>query len=204
MNAIVPWAEIVLVVDPFYPNSKNHPKGGRPAYNLETMLRIYFLQKWFGDLSDPSMEEALYDSSSFFEFAKIDQQRSIPDETTICKFRYLLEKHQLNERFFEKVNHILEEKKLLLRRGTIVDATIISAPCSTKNAERKRDPEMSSTKKRKPPASRHEIAYWTGCSIRFNSFIGLHIGECARYDRYQSMITRHGRGCFCGFRLYRN
>ena len=145
MNAIVPWAEIVSVVEPFYPNLKNHPESGRPAYNLGTMLRIYFLQNRFGDLSDPDTEEAFY--SLFFEFAETDQQKSDPDETTICKFRRLFEKHRLNQRIFEKVNHILEEKKLVLREGTIVDATIISAPRSTKNAERKRDPEMSSTKK---------------------------------------------------------
>ena len=110
MNAIVPWAEIVSVVEPFYPNSKNHPKGGRLAYNLETMLRIYFLQNRFGDLSDPGMEEALYDSSLFFEFAKIDQQRSIPDETTICKFRHLLEKHQLNSASLKRLITSLKRK----------------------------------------------------------------------------------------------
>ena len=141
MNAIVPRAEIVSVVELFYPNSKNHTKGGRPAYNLETMLRIYFLQNRFGDLSDSGPEEAFY--SLFFDFAKTDQQKSIPDETTICKFKHPPEKHQLNQRIFEKANHILEEKKLMLHEGTIVDATIISASRSTKNPEKKREPEMS-------------------------------------------------------------
>lgn len=114
---------------------------------LLMMLKIYFLQQWYA-LSDPSAEEALYDRNSFQKFLGIDLlSQHIPDETTILNFRHLLEEHKLQERFFEAVNELLTSKGLLMREGTIVDATIIAAPSSTKNKEQKRDPEMSSTKK---------------------------------------------------------
>ena len=113
------------------------------------MLKIYFLQQWY-NLSDPEMEDAIYDRISFQKFLALDMmQEAAPDETTILHFRHLLEKHALQEKMFSRVNRILEERGLLVKKGTITDATIIAAPTSTKNRDKKRDPEMSSTKKGK-------------------------------------------------------
>ena len=145
MDQVVPWDRLVAVIEPFYP--KAGPKGGRPPIPLETMLRIYCLQQWF-NLSDPAMEEALYDMDSMRRFAKRQLgDDPIPDETTILNFRHLLERHQLTKEIFAQVNALLSERGLMLREGTIVDATIIDAPSSTKNKSKKRDPEMSQTKK---------------------------------------------------------
>ncbi len=144
MDRIIPWKELCAVIEPFYPK----PKGaGRRPIGLERMLRIHFLQHWF-NLSDPAMEEALYDSRAMRRFAGIDLgEEPAPDETTILKFRHLLEAHNLGEKLFQLIGEYLEENGLKVSRGTIVDATIISAPSSTKNREKKRDPEMHSTKK---------------------------------------------------------
>ena len=143
MNAVIPWPRLMKVIEPHYPKKGR----GRQPLGLEKMLRIYFLQQWF-DLSDPMAEDELYDSESMRRFAGIELGEDvIPDETTILRFRHLLEKHQLTEAIFRGVRSLLEEKRLYLKSGTIVDATIISAPSSTKNAERKRDPEMKQTKK---------------------------------------------------------
>jgi IS5 family transposase len=120
---------------------------GRPRKDLEMMLRVYFLQQWF-NLSDPQAEESLYDSESMRRFAGIELgETQVPDESTILRFRHLLEEHKLTKAIFEQVRALLEERRLFLKSGSIVDATIISAPSSTKNAEEKRDPEMGSTKK---------------------------------------------------------
>ena len=122
---------------------------GRPPIGLDRMLRIHFLQGWF-NLSDPAAEEALYDMESMTRFVGIDLgNEPVPDETTICKFRHLLETHGLEERIFQEVNAHLEEKGLRLIEGTIMDAIVINAPSSTKNREKKRDPDMHSTKKGK-------------------------------------------------------
>jgi IS5 family transposase len=143
MNAVVPWQRLLALIAPHYPKGT----GGRPAMPLERMLRIYFMQQWF-NLSDPQAEDALYDMESMRRFAEIElAQDAIPDETTILNFRHLLEKHQLTEKIFAEVRQLLEEKRLLLKSGTIVDATIISAPSSTKNASKSRDPEMRQGKK---------------------------------------------------------
>jgi len=143
MNTVVPWAKLVALVEPFYPKGK----GGRPPYALETMLRVHFMQQWFA-LSDPSMEEALYDMQSLRQFAELTLTRGgIPDETTVLNFRHLLEKHQLANRFLQEINAMLAERGLLLKQGTIIDATFIEAPTSTKNASGKRDPEMHQAKK---------------------------------------------------------
>jgi len=143
MDRVVPWKPLLALIEPHYPRAGN----GRRPMPLERMLRVYFLQQWYG-LSDPGMEEALYDIESVRRFAGIELgEEEIPDETTILNFRHLLEKHQLTEKLLEEVNQYLSEKKLLLREGTIVDATLISAPSSTKNKDKKRDGEMSSTKK---------------------------------------------------------
>src|SRR3989441_4625906 len=144
MERVVPWGELVALLDPVYPK----PEGaGRPPVGLERMLRIYFLQHWF-NLSDPAVEEALYDSASMRAFVGIDLGREpAPDETTVCKFRHLLEEHDLGKRLFEEVGRYLQTQGLKVASGTIVDATIISAPSSTKNASGERDPEMKQTKK---------------------------------------------------------
>lgn len=145
MNAVIPWAALVALIEPHYPR----PRRGRPPMPIETMLRIYFLQQWF-DLSDPAAEDGLYDSESMRRFAGLElSDDAIPDETTILRFRHLLEEHRLTERLFDSVRGLLEEKGLLLKAGTIVDATILSAPSSTKNASRQRDPEMKQARKGK-------------------------------------------------------
>jgi IS5 family transposase len=143
MERVVPWAALVQIVEPHCPRAKT----GRPPMPVETMLRIHYLQQWFG-LSDPAMEEALHDVPLYREFAKLgDAQARLPDETTILRFRHLLERHNLAPDMLRLVNDILLAKGLMLRTGTAVDATLISAPSSTKNAEGERDPEMKQTKK---------------------------------------------------------
>lgn len=144
MEQIIPWAELAAAIEPFYPN----PKGaGRRPIGIERMLRIHFLQHWF-NLSDPAVEESLYDSRAMRRFVGIDLGREpVPDETTICKFRHLLEAHDLGERLFVLIQDYLQENGLKINRGTIVDATIIDAPSSTKNQNKQRDPEMHQTKK---------------------------------------------------------
>jgi len=145
MEAVVPWTRLLVLIEPHYP--KAGPKGGRPSMPLETMLRIYFLQQWYA-LSDPMAEETLYDSEAMREFAGIELgDDRIPDETTILNFRHLLETHELTEALFTEVNRHLADQGIALRSGTLVDATIIDAPSSTKNEAKARDPEMSSTKK---------------------------------------------------------
>ena len=143
MERVVPWAALVQIVEPHCPRAKT----GRPPMPVETMLRIHYLQQWFG-LSDPAMEEALHDVPLYREFAKLsDAQARLPDETTILRFRHLLERHNLAPDMLRLVNDILLAKGLMLRTGTAVDATLISAPSSTKNADGERDPEMKQTKK---------------------------------------------------------
>ena len=145
MNEVVPWGELCALIEPHYPK----PGGGRPPIGVERMLRIYFLQQWF-NLSDPGVEEALYDSVALRQFVGIDLGREpAPDETTVCKFRHLLEKHNLGEKMLEAVNVHLEKKGIRISSGTIVDATILQAPGSTKNREQQRDPEMHQTRKGK-------------------------------------------------------
>lgn len=141
MERAVPWKLFADLVDPHYPK----PGIGRPPYPLETMLRIYFMQLWFS-LSDPAMEETLYDSFSMRQFAKLPGGR-VPDETTILNFRHLLEQHNIADQALEAVNLLLQDQGIQVRKGTIVDATIIDAPSSTKNASGTRDPEMHQTKK---------------------------------------------------------
>ena len=143
MNAVVPWVRLAALIEPHYPKGGS----GRPPMPLERMLRIYCMQQWF-NLSDPQAEDALYDIEPMRRFAGIElAEEAIPDETTILHFRHLLEKHKLTEQIFAEVRSLLEEKRLLLKSGTIVDATIISAPSSTKNESHSRDPEMQQAKK---------------------------------------------------------
>jgi IS5 family transposase len=143
MDAVIPWPRVVRLIEPHYPKAGQ----GRQPLGLEKMLRIYFLQQWF-NLSDPQAEDAIYDSESMRRFARIELgDEVVPDETTILRFRHLLEQHGLTHAIFDAVADLLEERRLLLRSGTIVDATIIAAPSSTKNASATRDPEMKQTRK---------------------------------------------------------
>jgi len=143
INVVVPWSELVALIEPHYPKAGN----GRPPVGLERMLRIYFLQQWF-NLSDPAVEDALYDSFTMRSFVGIDLGREpAPDETTVCKFRHLLERHGLGRRMLTAVNGHLERHGLKIGTGTIVDATILHAPSSTKNKQEQRDPEMHQVKK---------------------------------------------------------
>jgi IS5 family transposase len=144
MDKIIPWEGLCEVIEPFYPK----PEGaGRPPVGLERMLRIHFLQHWF-NLSDPAVEEALYDSRAMRRFVGIDLGREpAPDETTVCKFRHLLEAHNLGDELFALIAEYLKENGLKVSTGTIVDATIIDAPSSTKNKDGKRDPEMHQVSK---------------------------------------------------------
>ena len=145
MEQVVPWAELCALIEPYYPKVGN----GRPPVGVERMLRIYFLQQWF-NLSDPAVEEALYDSAVMRQFVGIDLgQEPVPDETTACKFRHLLEEHGLGGEILQAVNLYLESQGVKITTGTIVDATIIHAPSSTKNCEQKRDPAMHQTRKGK-------------------------------------------------------
>ena len=144
MEQIIPWKELCEVIEPYYPK----PQGaGRKPIGLERMLRIHFLQHWF-ELSDPGAEEVLYDSRAMRLFVGIDLgHEPVPDETTICNFRHLMERNNLGDELFRLVNVYLAENGMKLNRGTIVDATIINAPSSTKNKEKKRDPDMHQTRK---------------------------------------------------------
>ena len=143
MERVVPWSALCALIEPFYPK----PGNGRPPVGVDRMLHIYFLQQWF-NLSDPAVEEALYDSAAMRVFVGIDLGReAVPDETTVCRFRHLLETHDLGRPMFDEVQRHLVAKGMKVAAGTIVDATIINAPSSTKNADKARDPEMHQTKK---------------------------------------------------------
>ena len=143
MDAIIPWSEWVELIRPYYPKGER----GRQPRGIEPMLRMYLLQVWF-NLSDEMVEDALYDSYAMRSFMGLNfLEEQAPDATTLLKFRHLLEEHHLGEKMFRAINDLLEANGCMMRGGTIVDATLISAPSSTKNASGKRDPEMHSTKK---------------------------------------------------------
>ncbi len=143
MNLVVPWTELVALIEPYAPSGKT----GRPPFAVATMLRIHFLQQWFG-LSDPAMEEALHDVPLYCEFAHLDPGMGrLPDETTILRFRHLLEENNLSIQLLATINATLATKGLMLKTGTVVDATLIAAPSSTKNSTGERDHEMHQTKK---------------------------------------------------------
>jgi IS5 family transposase len=146
MNLVVPWTELVGLILP-HASPQPTAKGGRPAFRVETMLRIHFLQQWFG-LSDPAMEEALEDTPMYWQFAQLDPGMTrLPDESTILRFRHLLEANNLSLQIMATINALLTQRGLMLKTGTVVDATLIAAPSSTKNKDRARDPEMHSSKK---------------------------------------------------------
>jgi IS5 family transposase len=143
MEAVIPWPQLLAVIEPFYPKGER----GRPPIGLERMLRVYFLQQWYG-LADEALEDALYDSQALQGFARIElAAEGVPDATTLLKFRRLLETHDLCKGLFTAINADLTARGLLLRAGTLVDATLIAAPPSTKNQAKQRDPEMHQTKK---------------------------------------------------------
>ena len=143
MERVVPWSRLLKLIEPYYPKAGN----GRPPMPMETMLRIYFLQQWYS-LSDPAAEEALYDIESMRRFAQLELlDDAIPDETTILKFRHMIERHALSEAIFADINNYLVEKGIQVSQGSMVDATIIQAASSSKNKDKKRDAEMHSTRK---------------------------------------------------------
>ena len=143
MERVVPWRDLIALIEPHYPKGKT----GRPPFAIAIMLRIHFMQQWFG-LSDPAMEEALHDTPMYREFAGIDSGLvRLPDESTILRFRHLLEAHGLAHGMLQAINDTLRERGLMLKTGTVVDATLIAAPSSTKNASGERDPEMKQTRK---------------------------------------------------------
>jgi IS5 family transposase len=142
MEQVVPWAALVERIAPYYPEGKN----GRPPFSLETMLRVHFMQQWFA-FSDPAMEEAFFDTPLYREFAQLQEFARVPDESTILRFRHRLEKHKLCDAILSEVNELLSQRGLMLKTGTVVDATLIAAPSSTKNKDKERDPEMHSSKK---------------------------------------------------------
>ena len=142
MENLVTWNRLVVLIEPFYPKAGN----GRRPYPLESMLRVHCLQQWY-NLSDAATEDSLYEIASMRRFAYLSLDKSIPDHTTIMKFRHLLEKHYLGRQIFDAINQFLEESGLLMKEGSSIDATILEAPSSTKNKNNQRDPEMHQTKK---------------------------------------------------------
>jgi IS5 family transposase len=143
MEKVVPWGKLIELIEPYYPNGER----GRPPIGIERMLRIYFLAQWYG-LADEALEDAIYDSQAMRDFIGVDLGgESVPDATTLLKFRHLLEENELTKVIFEEIGTHLRQKKLMMKEGSIVDATIINAPSSTKNAEGKRDPQMHQTRK---------------------------------------------------------
>ena len=144
MDRIVPWSRLIAVIEPIYPKSG---RVGRPPIGIPKMLRMYCCQQWYG-LADEALEDALYDSQALRDFVGIDLSReSVPDATTLLKFRHLLQANDLTRALFDEINAHLAQQGLLMRSGTIVDATIIAAPSSTKNEGKTRDPDMHQTKK---------------------------------------------------------
>ena len=180
MERIVPWAELCGLIEPVYPQAGN----GRPPKELEMMLRVYFLQQWF-NLSDPEVEDALCDSSSMGRFAGIDLgEMPVPDESTVCRFRHLLESQKLGEKLFQHVHDYLERQGIKVGTGTLVDATIISAPPSTKNKDKSRDPDISD-----------EGTHWRRQTDQGHSRSARHPGQCARLGVFAGPLARGGDPC---------
>lgn len=171
MRRVMPWSKLIAVIEPHYPKGKT----GRLLFPVATMLQIHFMQQWFG-LSDPAMDEALYDAPLYRDFAGLDGGMTrLPDESTILRFRYLLETHGLAVQMLAPVNEILGEKDLMLKAGSVVDATLISARTSTQNASGTRVPEMHQVKK---------VNHW---------YFGMkvHIGVDAQSGLVHTVISRH-------------
>jgi hypothetical protein len=189
MDRVIPWSDLVAEIAPFMPEGKR----GRPPFPVESLLRIHFMQQWF-TLSDPSMEEALHDMPLFRDFAGLGGwDDRLPDESTILRFRHVLEKHKLAERILATVNLLLGAKGLMLRSGTVVDATLISAPSSTKNASGERDPEMHQSKKGQQWffGMKAHIGWCTPCAARPDmSTMWSRPTACCTGKRQMSLPTR--------------
>ncbi len=186
MEQILPWQNMTAVIEPFYPKAGN----GRRPYPLETMLRIHCMQHWY-NLSDGAMEDALYEIASMRLFARLSLDSALPDRTTIMNFRHLLEQHQLARQLFKTINRWLAEAGVMMTQGTLVDATIIEAPSSTKNKEQQRDPEMHQTKKG------NQWHFWRGAICLRRCWLprgatarGAGRGRCGLADR---RATRQGK-----------
>ena len=164
MSLVVPWRQLVGLIQPFAPMGTG-AKGGRPTFAVETMLRIHFLQQWFG-LSDPAMEEALHDTPLYCEFARLNAGMArMPDETTILRFRHLLEAHSLSEQMLSTINATLSAQGLMLKTGTVVDATLIAAPSSTKNSRGAVGPRDAPDQEGQPVALWHEGPHRRRCRL---------------------------------------
>ena len=186
MDRVVPWRELCARIEPVYPK----PGNGRPPVGLERMLRMYFLQHWF-NLSDPAVEEALYDSPVMRAFVGIDLGREpVPDETTVCKFRPLLEQHDLARALFDTVTADLRARGITVSTGTIVDATIINAPSSTKNTTGTRDPEDASDTQRPAVVLRDERALRRRQPAQAHSLRRGHLGQYPRQSRLAVAAAR--------------
>lgn len=144
MSDIVPWGQLIGIIEPHY---SRHGKRGRPPISIDRMLRMYFIQQWYG-LADVAVEDAIYDSQALRNFCSIDLSiESVPDATTLMNFRHLLDTHELPQSMLKEINALLRERGLLMNQGTLIDATLIAAPSSTKNKKHERDPEMHQAKK---------------------------------------------------------
>lgn len=174
MDLVVPWVALVELIAPYYPEGRQ----GRPPFPLETMLRVHFMQQWF-TLSDPAMQEAFFDVPLYREFAQLDKNGRMPDESTILRFRHRLDKHKLAGQILATVNDLLVGKGLLLKVGTAVDATLIAAPTSTKNKDKTRDPEMHSSKKGNQWYFRDEGAHRRRCRLGPGAYRQRHGRACA-------------------------
>ena len=190
MNEIIPWEEWVEFVRPYYSNGKR----GRPTKGIEKMLRMYLLQIWF-NLSDEGVEDAIYDSYAFRKFMNIDfMEEQAPDATTLLKFRHLLEENHLGEVFFKAINRVMEATGHIMHGGTIVDATIISAPSSTKKCREETGFGNVSDQKGKCMEIRDEMPHWRGFRKWFGAYNHSHSSQCTRYNR-SAQITAGGRSC---------
>jgi transposase, IS5 family len=190
MNGLIPWAALCELIAPHYPKVGN----GRPPIGLERMLRLHFLQLWF-NLADEACEEALYDTALFCEFSMIDLgEERVPDATSLLRFRHLLEAHGLGQAILASVNELLAQRGLKVAGGTMVDATIIAAPSSTKNIDQARDPEMHQTKKGNQwhllVNKRHETAYRSRYPQRAHSLSTNHSGQRPRQSGVARTATR--------------
>jgi IS5 family transposase len=173
MEKVVPWSRLCGVIEPYYPKGER----GRPPIGIERMLRIYFLQQWYA-LADEALEDALYDSQAMRSFAGIDLSvEAVPDATTLLKFRHLLEAHDLTARIFAEVGALLSERKLLMREGTIVDATIIAAPSKDQERKQRTRPRDAPDQERQPMVFRDEGAHRRRCAIGAGAYGHGHRGE---------------------------
>ena len=185
MDLVVPWAALVELITPYYPEGKN----GRPPFALETMLRIHCMQQWFS-LSDLGMEEAFFDTPLYRDFAGLDAHGRMPDESTILRFRHRLERHKLADQILATVNELLAAQGLLLKAGTAVDATLIAAPSSTKNKDKARDPEMHQTKKGQQWY--HGMKAHTGTDAHFGLVHTLRCTAANVHDVLEANSLLHG------------